>query len=167
MTGPLLAADLVTLLGRGWEMQQASEALASHQIRQSALTLEASEELRTWATYLAHVFIAENVDDRLEAINHLLALGASKAYVTAHNGLRPHLHFAAEDHDVVARVKAVTAGGLAIFSVESAGHRLGICRRQGCNVAYIDISRNGTRAYCSPRCGNHDAVQRHRSTTER
>lgn len=167
MTGPLLAADFVTLLGHGWDIQKASEILALHQVRQSALTMEASEQLRVWTTHLESAFTAENVGARLEAINALLACGATRTYVTAHNGLRPHLHFASDDRDVVARVKAVTAGGLAIFTVESAGHRLGICRRQNCNVAYVDTSRNGLRTYCSTRCGNSDAVQRHRTTIKK
>ncbi|MNW41688.1 CGNR zinc finger [compost metagenome] len=167
MTGSLLAADLVTLLGRGWDIQHLRELLSNHEIRQITLTTEKSQQILAWATLLEPVFTAESVDARLESINILLANGATKTYVTAHDGLRPHLHFASEDQDLVARVKAVTAGGLAIFIVESGGQRLGICQRAGCSVAFVDTSRNGLRAYCSARCGNRDAVDRHRSATRR
>ncbi|MDD7833841.1 CGNR zinc finger domain-containing protein [Paenarthrobacter sp. AB444] len=37
--------------------------------------------------------------------------------------------------------------------------------RQSCEVAFVDTSRNGRRSYCSARCGNYDAVRRHRRHT--
>lgn len=95
-------------------------------------------------------------------INELLEAGTSRAYLTTHDKLKPHLHFASDDDDVLARVKAVTAGGLAIFTVEAGGGRLGACGRQGCPKVFIDTSRNGRRAYCSAKCGNYVAVRRHR-----
>ncbi|WP_370684747.1 CGNR zinc finger domain-containing protein [Corynebacterium glutamicum] len=33
----------------------------------------------------------------------------------------------------------------------------------GCTEVFVDTSRNGHRAYCSAKCGNYVAVQRHRS----
>ncbi|WP_327493897.1 CGNR zinc finger domain-containing protein [Dietzia psychralcaliphila] len=68
---------------------------------------------------------------------------------------------------MVERVRAITAGGLAIFAVESEGGRLGACLRSGCPEVFVDTSRNGGRRYCTARCGNHDAVQRHRSPGRR
>ncbi|WP_398949549.1 CGNR zinc finger domain-containing protein [Streptomyces sp. ID38640] len=43
------------------------------------------------------------------------------------------------------------------------GARLGRCLRAECARAYVDTSRNGRRRYCSARCGNTEAVMRHRS----
>ena len=79
-----------------------------------------------------------------------------------HDGLSPHLHFASDDDPLVSRVKAVTASGLAIFAVGASGQRLGVCARAGCSTVFYDTSRNGTRTYCTARCGNHEAVRRHR-----
>ena len=39
---------------------------------------------------------------------------------------------------------------------------LGVYGRGGCETVFVDTSRNGLRAYCSARCGNTDAVRRHR-----
>jgi len=62
----------------------------------------------------------------------------------------------------VERVRALTAGGLAIFITEAAGGRLGTCARDGCPKVFADTSRGGRRAYCSARCGNAEAVMRYR-----
>ena len=165
MTGVWLAADLATLAGRVWSQDHATEILADHQIRRRSLTAAAAEDLREWALQLRTPFVVEDELERCDAINTLLDAGTARAYLTMHYGLRPHLHFAADEDDIVARVKAVTAGGLAIFTVESDGGRLGGCRRGGCPVVFVDTSRNGRRVYCSTTCGNYDAVRRHRATT--
>lgn len=163
MTGPLLAAKLVNLAAGGrWTAESAQAVLGEHQIRRAALTGVATEMLQAWAVSLRSAFDAADSESRCAAINGLLYEGTARAYLTTHDELRPHLHFAPEEDDVVARVKAVTAGGLAIFTVESEGGRLGVCARASCGVAFVDTSRNGRRAYCSARCGNNDAVRRHR-----
>lgn len=163
MTGPLLAADLATLATHRWGAAAASETLAQHGIRRPTLTQQAADALFQWSVRLREPFVVGTVDGRCESINALMREGTTRTYLTTHDGLRPHLHFTPEDDDVVARVKAVTAGGLAIFTVESEGTRLGACRRGGCPVVFVDTSRSGRRAYCSTRCGNYVAVQRHRA----
>ncbi|MFD1717242.1 CGNR zinc finger domain-containing protein [Georgenia deserti] len=47
-------------------------------------------------------------------------------------------------------------------------HRLRRCAAgetpsDGCTAVVVDITRNGTRRYCSVRCANRAAVRRHRS----
>lgn len=115
-----------------------------------------------WSRRLRPVFEAVSQDERCETLNALLADGAGRVYLTTHDGLRPHLHFAPDGKDVQSRVRAVTAGGLAIFAMEAEGRRLGVCALDSCRTAFADTSRNGRRAYCSARCANTDAVRRHR-----
>ena len=62
----------------------------------------------------------------------------------------------------MSRVKAVTTGGLALFIAWSGGLRIGTCARPACVRAFIDNSKAGRQRYCSARCGNTDAVARHR-----
>lgn len=111
---------------------------------------------------LRRVFLADSEKSRCDAINELLDAGTSRVYLTTHDQLKPHLHFVYDDNDVVARVKAATAGGLAVFVVEAEGSRLGGCQRLGCTEVFVDTSRNGRRTHCSAKCGNYVAVQRHR-----
>lgn len=163
MTGAMLSADLVNLTAGGqWSVDSAHAVLVAHEIRRAALVHTSSEHLRAWSMRIRAVFEAPDVRARCATINELLADGTARTYLTTHDGWRPHLHFAPDDEDIVGRVKAVTAGGLAIFTVEAEGRRLGACTLDGCRRVFVDISRNGRRAYCSPRCGNTDAVRRHR-----
>ncbi|MEV5764313.1 CGNR zinc finger domain-containing protein [Micromonospora sp. NPDC052213] len=169
MTGVRLAADLANLVveGRpgvgGIGAGEIEAVLRTHEIRRPALTARQAEILRVWGVRLRAVFEAPGTDERCAAINALLVEGTAGAFLTTHDGLRPHLHFTPEDDDVAGRVRAVTAGGLAIFAVEAEGRRLGVCARSTCVTVFVDTSRNGRREYCSTRCGNHDAVHRHRT----
>lgn len=163
MTGPLLAAELATLAEREWSREEAGQMLGRYRIRRPALSEASAEQLRAWSVRLRSVFVAVDAQGRCDAINVLLEASTSRAYLSMHDEWKPHLHFAFDDDDVVARVKAATAGGLALFTVEAEGERLGACQREGCPEVFVDTSRNGRRAYCSATCGNYVAVRRHRA----
>jgi predicted RNA-binding Zn ribbon-like protein len=168
MIGAQLAADLVNLEAGGcWSREEAEAVLHAHGIRRHSLTGLDAEQLRDWSSRLRPVFEAPSVAQRCAAINALLTAGVANVYLTTHDSLRPHLHFTPDDEGITGRVRAVTAGGLAIFAVEAEGARLGQCAREGCRIVFVDTSRNGRRAYCSTRCGNADAVDRHRALVRR
>lgn len=165
MIGPTLAAGLASLAVRGWAAESAVAVLREHGVRRPELSETTAQLLHDWSLRLRGPFLAERVDGRCAAINELLASATSTPVLSTHDGHKPHLHFAADGDDIVDRVMAITAGGLAIFTVESEGGRLGACLRDGCPEVFVDTSRNGRRRYCSTRCGNHDAVRRHRAGT--
>lgn len=165
MIGPLLAVQLVSLASRGWDTPAAVAALRQFEVRDPELSEAESRLLYEWARALRAPFVVGDVESTCASINALLEAATSRAFLSTHDGMKPHLHFTADHDDAVARTRAITAGGLAIFAVESAGGRLGACNRQGCPEVFVDTSRNGRRAYCSARCGNHEAVRRHRSAT--
>ncbi|MEY2231125.1 CGNR zinc finger domain-containing protein [Streptomyces sp. BF23-19] len=163
MVGVHLAVSLVNLESSGsWGPEALERALQEHAIRRSRVTGSAGEKIRVWSRRLRPVFEAASQDERCEMINALLADGAGSVYLTTHDDLRPHLHFAPDGQDVQSRVKAVTAGALAIFTMEAEGERLGVCSLDSCRTAFVDTSRSGRRAYCCARCANTDAVRRHR-----
>ncbi|MBB2921252.1 CGNR zinc finger domain-containing protein [Cellulomonas cellasea] len=163
MLGVHAAVDLVNLADAAWSHDALSATLTLHDFAHPDLDAPAVEELRNWARRLRTVFEAPDADARCSAVNALLAAGAGRAHLSTHDGLRPHLHFVPEGAGILERVRAVTAGGLALFTVEAAGARVGACARSGCRRVFVDVSRNGTRAYCSARCGNAAAVTRHRT----
>ncbi|GKQ35961.1 CGNR zinc finger domain-containing protein [Streptomyces sp. A012304] len=163
MVGVYLAVALVNLESNGsWLPETLEETLREHHIRRPRVTESASEEIRAWTRRMRPVFEASSRAERCQTINALLADGAGSVYLTTHDDLRPHLHFAPDAQDVQSRVRAVTAGGLAIFTMEAEGERLGVCALSSCRTAFVDTTRNGRRAYCSARCANTDAVRRHR-----
>lgn len=163
MVGVHLAVALVNLASSGgWAPEALEQVLRDHEIRRPLVTGSTCEAIRTWTRRLRPVFEAPSETERCASINTLLADGARSVYLTTHDGLRPHLHFTPDGQDLHSRVRAVTAGGLAIFAMEAEGGRLGVCALDSCRTVFADTSRNGRRAYCSPRCANTDAVRRHR-----
>ena len=168
MTGVQLAADLVNLCSSDdWSRASIDALLRDYDIRRVEVDPAVAAALRRWSIRLRPVFEAIDTAARCHAINALLVDGAASVYLTTHDDLRPHLHFAPDDDDLVGRLMAVTAGSLAIFAVEAEGSRLGACARMGCARVFVDTSRTGRRAYCCARCGNADAVQRHRARVAR
>lgn len=159
--GARLAAALVNS-DPGSSLEQ---VLRSHRIRDPALADGDIRGLDQWAHELRAAFSADGTDAQCAAINTLLELAAGKMTLTTHDGLAPHLHLFAEGEGVLDRVKAVTAGGLALFVGWTGADRMGVCARVVCSRVYIDESRGGRQRYCSARCGNTDAVARHRSGT--
>lgn len=156
--GAQLAAALVN--ARAGDDLEA--VLRDFSIREPRLGADADHGLRRWATELALAFAAETIDERCRSINALLERSAGRISLTTHDASRPHLHLFPEGDDIMSRVKAVTAGGLALFVAWSGGHRIGTCARPACVKAFIDNSKAGRQRYCSARCGNTDAVARHR-----
>lgn len=157
--GPRLAAALVNA---GTE-EPLEPLLEEHEIRRPALDDPDVRAVRAWAGRLHQVFAATTPQDRCAAVNTLLTDVSGGLYLSMHDDTPPHLHLAPDDHDVVARVRSVTAGGLAFFVAWAHGGRLGLCARETCSRAYVDASRAGRQRYCSARCGNTDAVARHRA----
>lgn len=163
MPGVWLAEGLVNLAADDrWDIPTVQALLTRYLFRHTELDPGSAHQMREWATRLRTVFDATGEASRCAAVNVLLAEGGRRVYLTTHDRMAPHLHFADTGDSMIERLRAVTAGGLAIFVVESGGSRLGTCARPGCHRVFADTSRGGRRAYCSPRCGNTDAVHRYR-----
>lgn len=157
-----VGAQLAAALVNAPDGQDLEELLRGFSIRDPALDAASAQGLRTWAAELGPVFEAEDIEGRCTAVNRLLDRAAGRISLTVHDGSRPHLHLFPEGDDVLSRVKAVTVGGLALFIAWSGGERIGSCLRGSCSRAYVDNSKAGRQRYCSARCGNTDAVARHR-----
>lgn len=131
-------------------------------VRDGELTGEQAEIVIAWARRLREVFAATDRERQIELINALLADAACRPYVHQHDGKPPHVHYASQDEDRARRVCAYTAGGLAHAFCEDP-ERLGICDRDGCEVVYVDTSRNGRKRFCSTRCATRTHVATHRA----
>lgn len=147
---PAPAADLTALLhGHGYKPLP-------------PVTVAQAEAINDWAARLRPAFDDRiDLDVRVDLLNELLAAAAAKPYISRHDDRAPHLHFADERADVVSRVSAYTAAGVAHVLCEEAA-RLGRCHRDDCHVVFVDTSRNGRRRFCSARCSNRVHVADHR-----
>ncbi|HVV07730.1 CGNR zinc finger domain-containing protein [Amycolatopsis sp.] len=158
-----VAAGLVNL-------QDAAPAELLAMMREAGMSItrlsaaEAADAI-AWGRRLRAVFEASDVDTRVGLVNRLLADSACRPYVSRHNGMPAHLHYASEDAGRTERTRAYTAGGLAHLACEDPD-RMGVCAREGCGLVFVDTSRNGRRRYCSTRCATRVHVAEHRARIE-
>jgi predicted RNA-binding Zn ribbon-like protein len=102
-------------------------------------------------------------DDRAAILNEQMAAASAFPRLTDHNGEGWHLHYRDVDDDLPRVLQAVFSVGTALHLTTRGMGRLGRCASAPCTKVIVDVSRNGTQRYCSPRCSTRDAVRRHRA----
>ncbi|MGW0842707.1 CGNR zinc finger domain-containing protein [Streptomyces sp. NPDC002787] len=162
----LLAAALANL-DDGCDARTVETLLSEHRVARPDLTGEELPLLLAWRRRLWEAFAAPTTAERVGAVNRLLTDAAARPYVSTHDGQPPHLHYADENADVVTRVRAATAAGLALVLTETDPCRLGRCSAPGCRAVFVDVSRNGRREYCSRMCATRVHVSAHRDRKRR
>jgi predicted RNA-binding Zn ribbon-like protein len=99
---------------------------------------------------------------RVALLNRMLAEAATHPRVTDHAGSGWHLHYRDDDVPLRQVLRALVSVGTALHLTARGMDRIGRCAAPGCARVYADTSRTGRQRYCSARCGNRDAVRRHR-----
>jgi predicted RNA-binding Zn ribbon-like protein len=118
---------------------------------------EDADELRAVAAELRGVFeavAAGDVDMAALQVNKLLAWTGARPSLDNHDGEGWHLHFHGSQDTLANGWAAGCATGLAIVLGTGDRGRLGLCTAPRCDRAYVDVSRNGTRRFCSTTCQN-------------
>jgi predicted RNA-binding Zn ribbon-like protein len=177
--GSLIAADLVNHVAAGPVSQGAAEAadwagkaadraalsalLDRYDVHVAAVSGSAAASIRAWTERLRPVFETTPPAGKAALVDGLLIAAACQPRLVSHDGLAHHLHYAPLEASLPARVRALTASGLAHLIADGAGHRLGCCQRDGCPVVFVDVSRAGRRHFCSVRCANAVNVRLHRA----
>jgi hypothetical protein len=88
--------------------------------------------LRLWSRRLREVFEADTVAGKPERTDALLIAADCRPRLVSHGpGLPFHLHYAPVRSGLTARVKALTAAGLAHIIDNGEGSRLRTCSRSG------------------------------------
>jgi predicted RNA-binding Zn ribbon-like protein len=121
------------------------------------------EPMRDVRAQLTDVFAADTIDAIAAAANPLLARGAAGWAMTPRTGGGWTLGPGAPP-DLAAWFGARAARGLAELAIAYGIERLHLCAADDCLCAVVDVSRNGSRRYCSRRCANRTNVRRHRLT---
>jgi predicted RNA-binding Zn ribbon-like protein len=84
----------------------------------------------------------------------LKATGAHPS-LERHDGQAWHIHFhAADERSLAGNWAAGYATGLAIVLGGEHFDRLGVCTAAHCDRVYVDVSRNGSKRFCSTACQN-------------
>jgi predicted RNA-binding Zn ribbon-like protein len=120
-------------------------------------TREQAEALAGLAVRLRAVFDAVEAGD-FDAAAHLVNTMAreydARPTLIRHDGEPWHLHFHAPDTPMAPGIGAGQAAGLAFVLGSEHADRIGVCSADSCDRVYVDVSRNGTKRYCSTACQN-------------
>ena len=94
------------------------------------------------------------IDDAVEAVNGMLLESRALPRLARHDGLPWHLHATGPNAPLAQRIEVEVA--LALVDVIRSGetHRLRHCEADACSGLLVDHSRNGSKRFCSIRCGN-------------
>ncbi len=100
--------------------------------------------------------------DPVAEVNRALGGLTVAPRVIQHDDRGPHLHFDPPGASVTDRLRANTVLGLAAVVCDERD-RLGVCESTGCDIVFVDTSRNARRRFCSDTCANRFHVAAHRA----
>lgn len=115
---------------------------------------DAADALARYAARVHWVIGNLPADAAYEEVNRLLSETGAAPVLSRHDGEPWHLHYHAPDAPWDLGWGASMSAALAIVMGEAAVERLGLCTAPACDRAYLDVSRNGTRRFCSTACQN-------------
>ncbi|MFI9322585.1 CGNR zinc finger domain-containing protein [Kitasatospora aureofaciens] len=118
--------------------------------------------LRAVFEYLA----AGDQDRAAGAANALLADLRPFPVLERHRDEPWHLYFRSTPGDEASDWAARLALGLATALGSRFASRLGLCSAPACDRVYVDVSRNGTRRFCSTPCQNRVKSAAHRARAQ-
>jgi predicted RNA-binding Zn ribbon-like protein len=142
----------------GAELRRAAtEALATWRSAARDVTAGEALDLAETAAQLRAVFNAVDVgavDEAARQVNSMLAATGARPQLDRHDGEPWHLHFHGRTDGLAQGWAAGCATGLAVVLGTELYSRLGVCTAPRCDRVFVDVSRNGTRRFCSTSCQN-------------
>jgi predicted RNA-binding Zn ribbon-like protein len=127
----------------------------------SSRDLRAVQDVRA---RFAEVFAAPASSVAAPLLNELVAAAGTTPQLTDHDGYDWHVHYFAPGASVADHLAADCGMALAFIIVAGERERLRRCEAPDCGHAFVDLSRNRSRRYCSSRtCGNRLHVAAYRA----
>lgn len=102
-------------------------------------------------------------DDAVDEVNAILAESNAVPRLVRHDALDWHIHAASAEAPLAERILVEVAMALVDVVRADQLERLRTCDADDCEAAYLDLSKNGSRRFCSTRCGNRMAVRAYRA----
>jgi predicted RNA-binding Zn ribbon-like protein len=93
-------------------------------------------------------------DDLVDEVNAMLREAHALTQLVRHDGTDWHLHATPPDAPLAERIRVEVSLALADVIRSAATDRLRVCEADDCEGLLIDLSRNGSKRFCSVRCGN-------------
>lgn len=113
------------------------------------------ERLEVLATRarLRHVWTLDR-DTAVHEVNAMLADARALPYLARHDHYDWHLHATSPDAPLAERIRVEVALALLDVIRDDEWWRLRVCGAPDCEGLLADLSRNGSKRFCSVRCGN-------------
>jgi predicted RNA-binding Zn ribbon-like protein len=109
--------------------------------------------IRQTRTLLRDVWTLDR-DDAVHAVNRMLRDARALPYLTRHDDSDWHIHATDPQAPLAERVRVEAALALIDVIRMNETRRLRVCAADDCTGLLVDLSRNGSRRFCSVRCGN-------------
>jgi len=93
-------------------------------------------------------------DGQVDEINRWLRELNATPELVRHDRFDWHLHAASDDAPLANRMRAEGALALAEVTRRKQNDRMRVCDADDCTGLLVDLSRNGSKRFCSVRCGN-------------
>lgn len=93
-------------------------------------------------------------DDAVGEVNRMLREANALPYLARHDGLDWHIHATAPDAPLAERLRVEAALALVDVIRMNEMRRLRVCEADDCTGLVLDLSRNGSKRFCTVRCGN-------------
>jgi predicted RNA-binding Zn ribbon-like protein len=93
-------------------------------------------------------------DDLIEDINAMLRETHASPQLMRHDGLDWHLHAVPMDAPLADRMMVESAMALLDVARSNETWRMRACEAFDCDGLLLDLSKNGSKRFCSVRCGN-------------
>lgn len=112
----------------------------------------------------AEIFATDDARTAASLVNALVAAAGTTPQLSNHDGYDWHVHYFAPDASIADHLAADCGMALAFIVVAGGQERLRRCEAPDCRHAFVDLSRNRSRRYCSSRtCGNRLHVAAYRA----
>ena len=92
------------------------------------------------------------VDEAVDQVNEMML--SAKPHLARHDHYDWHLHPTDESAPLAQRIRVEFAMAFADVIRSGATDRLRECEAEDCEGLVLDLSRNGSKRFCSVRCGN-------------
>lgn len=87
-------------------------------------------------------------------VNGMLRDAGALPFLARHDGIDWHLHATDSDAPLAERIRVEVALALVDVIRTDATSRLRVCAAAHCEGVLVDLSRNGSKRFCSVRCSN-------------
>jgi len=95
-----------------------------------------------------------NREDAVAEVNRMLRVARAMPFLIKHDRFDWHLHATEDEAPLAERIRVEASLALADVIRTNEMGRMRVCDADDCTGLLLDLSRNGSKRFCSVRCGN-------------